>query len=189
MAGDTDHFRVVIETLAQEFDIVDIAAAAVKMAHMAAAGDGDDKEIPVPAPGRPETERQSRRPEGRAAAGPFVKTAGATKLVKGRAERWPRERVAGAPGYADRVRRASHEGGDTVRLFVGAGRQAGIRPGDLVGAITGEAGVESRALGAIEIGDRFSLVEVPEAMADAIISAMKKTTLRGQKVTIRRERF
>ena len=30
------------------------------------------------------------------------------------------------------------------RLFVGAGRRAGIRPGDLVGAITGEVGIESR---------------------------------------------
>ena len=51
--------------------------------------------------------------------------------------------------------------GPTVRLFIGAGRQAGIRPGDLVGAITGEAGIESRSLGAIEIGDRSSLCRSP----------------------------
>jgi ATP-dependent RNA helicase DeaD len=75
-----------------------------------------------------------------------------------------------------------------VRLFVGAGRQAGIRPADLVGAIAGEARVPSRALGAIEIGDRFSLVEVPEDLADDIVLAMRKATLRGQKVTIRRDR-
>ena len=72
--------------------------------------------------------------------------------------------------------------GRTVRLFIGAGRQAGIRPGDLVGAITGEAGVESRSLGAIEIADRFSLIEVPEALADDIIAALKATTIRGKKV-------
>jgi ATP-dependent RNA helicase DeaD len=78
--------------------------------------------------------------------------------------------------------------GPTVRLFVGAGRQAGIRPGDLVGAITGEAAVESRSLGAIEIADRFSLIEVPDALADGIVDALKATTIRGKKVTVRRER-
>ena len=47
LAGKDDHTRVVVESLAQEFDIVDIAAAAVAMAHAAAAGDGEDKEIPA----------------------------------------------------------------------------------------------------------------------------------------------
>ena len=78
--------------------------------------------------------------------------------------------------------------GRTARLFIGAGRQAGIRPGDLVGAITGEAGVESRALGAIEIADKFSLIDVPDALADGIIAALKATTIRGKKVSVRRER-
>ena len=75
-----------------------------------------------------------------------------------------------------------------VRLFVGAGRRAGIRPGDLVGAITGEAGVTSRSLGAIEISDNFSLVEVPDSLGDDIIAALKATMIRGKKVTVRRER-
>jgi len=74
-----------------------------------------------------------------------------------------------------------------VRLFIGAGRDAGIRPGDLVGAITGEADVRSRSLGAIEIADRFSLIEVPDALADRIIAALAATKIRGKKVTVRRE--
>jgi ATP-dependent RNA helicase DeaD len=57
-----------------------------------------------------------------------------------------------------------------------------------VGAITNEAGIESRSLGAIEIGDRFSLVEVPEDLAEGIIKALRATTLRGKKVPIRRDR-
>ncbi len=48
LAGKDDQTRVVVESLAQEFDIVDIAAAAVAMAHAAAAGDGEDREIPRP---------------------------------------------------------------------------------------------------------------------------------------------
>jgi ATP-dependent RNA helicase DeaD len=75
-----------------------------------------------------------------------------------------------------------------VRLFIGAGRSAGIRPADLVGAIANEAGINSKDLGGIEIAERFSLVEVPAGTADAIVTAMRKTTLRGQKVSIRRDR-
>ena len=74
------------------------------------------------------------------------------------------------------------------RLFVSAGRRAGIRPGDLVGAIAGEVGIESRAIGAIEINDGFSLVEVAEALAVVVIDALRATKLRGLKVTVRRER-
>ena len=76
----------------------------------------------------------------------------------------------------------------SARLFIGAGREAGIRPGDLVGAITGEAGIDSRDLGAIEIADRFSLIEVPESRAEDILRALRATTLRGRKVSVRRDR-
>ena len=75
-----------------------------------------------------------------------------------------------------------------VRLFVGAGRLAGVRPGDLVGAITGEAGIESRSLGAIEIADNFSLVEIEESLVDDVIAAMRSASIRGKKVQMRRER-
>ena len=73
-------------------------------------------------------------------------------------------------------------------MFIGAGRQAGIRPADLVGAITNEAGIQSRDLGAIEITDRFSLVELPEDVVDQVVDAMRKATLRGHKVPVRRDR-
>ena len=63
-----------------------------------------------------------------------------------------------------------------------------MRPADLVGAVTGEAGVPSSTLGQIEIADRFSLVEVPESLADSIIAALRATTIRGKKVFVRRER-
>ena len=150
LAGDLDEVRVVVESLAEEFDVVDIAAAAVKLADGATRRDGDD-EIP-----------EVRRPDHAADGG-----------ERGRDRR---------PG-----RRSS--GGDAMaRIFIGAGRKAGIRPADLVGAIAGEARIASRELGAIEIADAFSLIEVPEERADDIIAAMKKATLRGQKVQVRRDR-
>jgi ATP-dependent RNA helicase DeaD len=75
-----------------------------------------------------------------------------------------------------------------TRLYIGAGRMAGIRPGDLVGAIAGEAGVESRVIGSIEIADKFSIVEVEEELAPAIIAALRNTKIRGRKVAVNRDR-
>ena len=75
-----------------------------------------------------------------------------------------------------------------ARLIIGVGRQAGVRPGDLVGAITNEAKVGGDSVGAIQIADSFSLVEVPEAAADEIVRALRGKTVRGRQVTVRRER-
>ena len=110
-------------------------------------------------------------------------------MERGRDDR--RAPRSGAPAHAPRhvpagSRRERTE--DVVRLFIGAGRAAGVRPGDLVGAITGEAGINSRELGAIEIADRFSLIDVPESRAEAIVTALRATTLRGKKVVVRRDR-
>ena len=54
IAGNLDRTRVVVEALANEFDIVDIAAAAVALAHTATGGDKDDREIPATPPPRPQ---------------------------------------------------------------------------------------------------------------------------------------
>jgi ATP-dependent RNA helicase DeaD len=74
------------------------------------------------------------------------------------------------------------------RIFVAAGRSAGIRPQDLVGAITGESSLTGREIGAIQITDRFSLVEIPEAAVDDVVAALRRTTVKGRKVTARRDR-
>ena len=72
-----------------------------------------------------------------------------------------------------------------VVLQIGAGREAGIRPADLVGAIAGEAKMNARDIGAIRIEDRHSLVEVPANLADKVIRALKATKLRGKKVDVK----
>ena len=78
-------------------------------------------------------------------------------------------------------------GGAMTRLFIGAGREAGLRPQDLVGAITGEAGIAGRQIGAIEISDRFSLVNVADDAAEAVIAALRTAKIKGRKVKVRRE--
>jgi ATP-dependent RNA helicase DeaD len=104
----------------------------------------------------------------------------------------PREPGRERPDGRD-SRRPERRGGQSAagvaRLFFGIGRRAGLRPQDLVGAIAGESGLNARDIGAIQITDRFSLVEVPEAAADMVIEAMQKSTIRGRRPTVRRERY
>ena len=76
-----------------------------------------------------------------------------------------------------------------TRLWVGAGRKAGIRPQDLVGAIANETRLSGKQIGAIEITDKFSLVEVPNDAADEVIAALNASTIKGKRQTVRRERF
>ena len=78
-------------------------------------------------------------------------------------------------------------GRETTRIFIGLGRSAHVRPQDLVGAITGETRLHGREIGAIQIADRFSLVEVPLDRTDEIVRALRATKLKGRRPTVRRE--
>lgn len=75
-----------------------------------------------------------------------------------------------------------------ARVFVAAGRRAGLRPGDLVTAIAQETGISARELGQIEISEAFALIEVPEALAQRVIEGLRKTGIRGSRVTVRLDR-
>jgi ATP-dependent RNA helicase DeaD len=68
-----------------------------------------------------------------------------------------------------------------ARLFVGLGRQDGLRPADLVGSIANEAGINGRSIGAIDILDRMAFVEVPAAEAANVVEALRRTKLRGRR--------
>src|SRR6185295_5262913 len=59
-----------------------------------------------------------------------------------------------------------------VRLFIGAGSRAGVRPGDIVGAIANEADVPGKAIGSIDIYDRFTFVEVPAQYQGQVLQRM-----------------
>jgi ATP-dependent RNA helicase DeaD len=72
-----------------------------------------------------------------------------------------------------------------ARIYVGAGRDTGIRPGDLVGAIANEANINSNVIGAIQIEERFSLVDVPEPMVKGIVEVLGRTRIKGRKVPVR----
>ncbi|GAB3842701.1 hypothetical protein GCM10029963_16180 [Micromonospora andamanensis] len=154
LEDDLDPFRVIVESLSDEFDLMEVALAAVKLAHEATLPGSDEAEEEIP-------QVAVRSPRDGRPAG-----------YEGRGERRPaRPRSAG-----------------TTQVFIGVGRRAGVRPQDLVGAITGETGVRGRDIGSIEIADRFSLVEVPVAVADEVIAGLRGSTIKGRKATVRRDR-
>ena len=96
----------------------------------------------------------------------------------------PRPMRERARPMTDRRGRRGHEAG-MARIYVGAGRQAGIGPGDLVGAIANEAKINSNLIGAIHIDDRFSLVDVPEHLARGIMEVLDRARIKGRKVGVR----
>jgi ATP-dependent RNA helicase DeaD len=71
-----------------------------------------------------------------------------------------------------------------TRIFIGMGRQDGLRPGDIVGAVAGEAGLSGKAIGVIDILDRSAFVEVPASDADRVVEALARTKLRNRKVKV-----
>ena len=63
-----------------------------------------------------------------------------------------------------------------------------MRPQDLVGAITGETSLSGRDVGAIDIRERFSLVEVPAAAVRDVVSALSETRIKGRRAPVRPDR-
>ena len=70
-----------------------------------------------------------------------------------------------------------------ARLYIDVGRDDGVRPADIVGAIANEAGIPGRAIGVIELFEHFSFVEVPSNQSERVLRALKRTTIRGRKIT------
>ncbi|HSK23872.1 MAG TPA: DEAD/DEAH box helicase [Egicoccus sp.] len=156
-AADLDQFRAVVDSLSDEFDLVEVALAAVKLAHDTTGGDVEDE---------PELPDMTLAPPGKDGGG-----------GKG-------------PGPGRTGGRRPPRGGgssDSARIFVNLGRGAGIRPKDLVGAIANESPVSGREIGAIQITQNFSLVDVPADRVDAVITALRNTTIKGRKANVRRD--
>ena len=161
VAGGHDRLRGVVEPLTEEFDLVDIALAAVSLIEGAETREEDEVElaqaslaVPPPSPGR-----GGRGFSPRPGPGP-----GGPRMDRG------------GPG------------GPWVQLWIGGGRRAGLRPGDIVGAVANEAGVPGSVVGAIRIEDGFALVDVQASVAESVATALRNATIRGQKLPVRIER-
>ena len=157
-AEDLNDYSEVLNELSGEHNMRTIALAAIKLAHEADGASTDDIEIP-------DASKRFDRNEG---------------SVRDKGHRGQQKRGM----KARRVAATDNE--PTGYLYVGIGRKGGVRPGDLVGAIANETGLEGRQIGPIRISDNFSVVGVPERKVDDVIGAMGTTMIRGKKTTVRR---
>ena len=75
---------------------------------------------------------------------------------------------------------------EMTRLFFDVGHHSQVRPADIVGAIANEANVPGRGIGAIDIQDRFTLVDVPSEFVEQILESMRGSRIRNHNTNIRR---
>ena len=76
-------------------------------------------------------------------------------------------------------RRSDDRDDDMIRLFINVGKNQRIKPGDIVGAIAGEAGISGRLVGAIDIKESYSFVDVDRKNAEKVMRAMQNAKIRG----------
>ena len=84
--------------------------------------------------------------------------------------------------YSDFGDTGAEEG--MVRLFINIGKKQNVRPGDILGAITGETGIPGRLVGTIDMYDRYTFVEVPREHAKDVLQAMQNAKIKGKSINI-----
>lgn len=172
--GGSDTYEGIMQTLSAEFSMEKLTLAALKLVHESAHST-DMADIPDALDSRQDT----RGPRDKRGAKPFGRD--------GRDGREGRQRSGGFAGGGSGGRRGAPTKG-AAKIYIGIGRDAAIRPKDLVGAIANEADVAGHQIGNIDIAPRFSIVEVPKNRADDVIRALRATSIKGRKVTVRPDR-
>ncbi len=115
--------------------------------------------------------------------------------LNARPERTPRERDGrvrdrggreGRDGKDRRPReRSSKPEAGMQRYRIAVGHAHKVKPGNIVGAIANEANISSKHIGAIEIFDNYSTVDLPQGMPEDLQSHLRNTRVAGQKLDIR----
>lgn len=191
-AEDIGLFRDLVGRYEQEHNVpaLDIAAALASMAQ-------GKKPLLLDGPetGARSTERVAERADDRGAREP---ERGGDFSRKERAQKEPRlerqrsserrERVdAGEEKPRLAKRKPSHDaeaGMETFRIEVG--EVHGVKPGNIVGAIANEAGLDGRHIGRVVIRDDHSFVDLPEGMPKDVFRNLQKARVGGQKLQISR---
>ena len=88
-------------------------------------------------------------------------------------------------GRLPRLAHTSHEP-DMVRLSLNAGKEHGIHPNDIVGAIAAHADIPGYLIGKIYIQESNSLVDIPEALAAQVLAKSGAVRIRKQPISLRR---
>ncbi len=73
---------------------------------------------------------------------------------------------------------------DMVRLFLNVGKKQKLKAGDILGAIAGESGMPGRAVGSIDMYDKYTFVDVPKKYYKQVMKSMKNKKIKGNKINM-----
>jgi len=173
--GGLEQFQSLIEDFEQEFNVpaVEIAAALAKLAR------GD---VPLLLDKKQKTEWEERP-----ARQTFDRPERSDRPERGdrfgdRAERGERPDRSERFGKKERIPRDSEPGMRTYRIEVGY--QHGVKPGNIVGAIANEGGIDSKNIGRIEIFDDFTVLDMPDSLSREALEMMAGIRVAGQALRI-----
>lgn len=182
-AGGLEMFQSLIEDYEREQNIpaIEIAAALAKLAR------GD---VPLL------LEKNKREPQGERSwsddkSAPMGKMARAERGDKrerpDRFERHERKDQTERPAFPkkERIDREADVGMQTFRI--GVGHVHGVKPGNIVGAIANEAGLDAKYIGRIEIYDDYSVLDLPDSMPTELLEHLKTVWVAGQQLRISRD--
>ncbi len=71
------------------------------------------------------------------------------------------------------------------RYRIGVGRDHGVNPGEIVGALANEGGISGRDIGHIRLFDKFSTVYLPDSLDPTVLSTMSEISIRSQVIGLR----
>ena len=71
-----------------------------------------------------------------------------------------------------------------VRLFINIGKKDRVKPGDILGAVAGESGMPGKLVGAIDMYDKYTFVEVPREYGKEVLEAKKNAKIKGGSVNM-----
>lgn len=165
VSGGLDELKAFVMSLTDDFDLADIAAAALAMAQE------EDSKTAV-----------SEAPESRGSRGSEVPESRGSRSSDGPGFRSSR---GGDTEERPRAARGPRDEGPKVTLAFSVGDEDGVGPGDLVGAIAGESGIDSGNIGAIRINPTFSTVDIAQAHVDTVVAALRGKKIRGNQVDIK----
>lgn len=103
-----------------------------------------------------------------------------------RGERGDRNsRRDGNDGERPRRRKKEHNDSNMNRYRIDIGREDGVKPGNIVGAIANEADMDSKFIGSIKINDDHSTVDLPKGMPKEVFKKLQKAYICGKQTNIK----
>lgn len=85
---------------------------------------------------------------------------------------------------SQREQRPSHKSTNEVEIFIPLGKQRGLRPQDVVGALANEVGITGDSIGRIEILERKTFVGLPKEIAELVLQRAPMLAIRGTSVRL-----